>query len=95
MVSRSLARRKALKSCAVHNEDVGPSVIIVVEDGDPGPGSLDNVFFCVQSAEDVGERQPSFFRDVSEVRNGSGSIGCGRLLGCLRVADQAQEHEKK
>src|SRR5580704_5003396 len=55
---------------SIHEEDVGPSVVVVIEDGDPGPGSLDNVFFRGEAAENVGESQAGLFGYIDEINRG-------------------------
>src|SRR4030081_2571525 len=67
MVGRSFAFGESFESCSVNEEDVRPSVVVVIEDGHARAGRLDNVFFGCESAENVSKRQSRFFGDVDEI----------------------------
>src|SRR5690242_19696925 len=54
MVRGSPIGGEALQCCAIHNEDVGPSVVVIIENGDAGSGCLDDVFLGVNSTENIG-----------------------------------------
>ena len=79
-VRRPLALGKALEFCAVHQEDVGPTVIVIIEDGNSVSGGLDNVFLGIETAENVLRSETGLISDVREVCNGSGG-SCSRF--CL------------
>ena len=83
VVGGSLSGGKAFELRAVDDKDVGPSVIVVVEDGDAGAGGLDDVFLCIHAAEDVLRGEAGFFGDVGEGHNRGGSGG--RRLRLLRT----------
>src|SRR5580704_15290356 len=51
MVGRGFSVGKSFESCSVDEEDVGPSVVVVVEDGNASAGSFDDVFFCGEATE--------------------------------------------
>ena len=65
MVGRSFAVGRTFEGGPIHEEDVGPSIVVVIEDGDPGAGGFDNVFFRRNSAENVGESQARLFGDIN------------------------------
>src|ERR1700722_465916 len=48
-----LRSEAAVKLCAVDDEDVGPAVVIIVEDRDASAGGFDNIFFRGNAAEGV------------------------------------------
>jgi len=73
VIRRSFALREALERRPVYDEDVGPPIIIEIENGNPRPRRLDDLLLRVHSAEDIGHRQARFLGDVREVRDGSGS----------------------
>ena len=56
MVRGSLIGGEALQRCAIHDENVGPPVVVIIENGDAGSGCLDDVFLGVHSAENIGHR---------------------------------------
>src|SRR5467141_5006244 len=56
MIRRSLIGGEALQRCAIHDEDVGPSVVVIIENGDAGSSRLDDVFLGVHSAENICHR---------------------------------------
>src|SRR5271165_124972 len=51
VVGGGCAGGEAVERCAVDEEDVGPAVVVVVEDGHTGTGGLDDVFFGGGAAE--------------------------------------------
>ena len=52
MIDWGLACRKSLECSAVHDENIRPAVVVVVEDGNSGTGGLDDVLFGIDSAKD-------------------------------------------
>src|SRR5260370_24340040 len=69
VVGGCLIRREALQSCTVHNEDVGPSVVVIIENRDATSCCLENIFLGVDSAKNSWRGQASFFADVSKFNN--------------------------
>src|SRR5258708_17983855 len=67
MVGGSFALGKTRQSCAVHQKNVEPAVVIVVENGGAGAYGCDDVFFRVLGAEGEWGGQSGFFSAVSEV----------------------------
>ncbi len=61
---------------AVDEEDVGPAVAVVVEDGDAGAGGLDDVALVVLAAVDVADGDAGLGGDVDEP-GGGGVVGGG------------------
>jgi len=87
MIRGSFVRSEAaVELCAVDDEDVGPAVVIVIEDRDASAGGFDNVFFRGDAAEGVGHREAGSFRDVREIRERPGSGSCA-----LGVADSKKQ----
>ncbi len=66
LVGFSLGLRVAVDSGAVDEEDVGPAVAVVVEDGYAGAGGLDDVALGVDAAVDVANQDAGFGGDVNE-----------------------------
>src|SRR3954469_9766452 len=77
-VRRALAFGEALEFCSVHQEDVRPTVVFLIEDGNSVPGRLDDVFLGIESAKDVRGREAGLLGDVREICNGSGR-SCSRF----------------
>jgi len=69
MIRRPPAGFRRFQGCAVHDEDVRPAIVVVVEDGDARARGLDNVLLAVNTAEDLRHCQSSLLRDVNEVGN--------------------------
>src|SRR5262249_49195596 len=63
---RPFSRGKSIEFGAIYQKDVGPAIVVVVENGDAVSRGLDDVFLGVDSAEDVLCSQPRLFGDVSE-----------------------------
>jgi len=55
---------------SIHDEDVWPAVVVVVENSYAGAGGLDDVFLRLFIAGDNLELQAGFFGDVLKVRDG-------------------------
>ena len=60
VIGGSACRRKAFERRAVHDENVGPAVVVVIKDGYAGAGSFDDVFLGVDSAENICQMSPAF-----------------------------------
>src|ERR1700733_6347342 len=96
MVGRAFAFGKAFESRSIHKKNVGPSVVVVVEDRDTGAGGFNYVFLRGDSAKDVAERQPSFFCEINKIDCGLGSGGSGaRTLRKNCNADEQNEQPEK
>src|SRR5579872_1220112 len=81
-IARTLPGGKSLEPCAIHQKNVGPAVVVVVEDRDAGSCGLDDVFLGVDAAEDFLRGQAGLFCDVGETRDRrSRRSGRLRLLG--------------
>src|SRR6266481_445503 len=52
---------------AVHNENIRPSIVVIIKDSHARSGRLDDVFLGFYSAKYIYRRQPRFFRDVHEI----------------------------
>ena len=79
------SRRSGLRTerGAVHDEDVGPTIVVVVEDGDAAAGGLDDVLLGVLVTGNDFELQAGFFGEVLE-------ISYGRLRG-RRLRERGEE----
>src|SRR5580700_12077264 len=75
---------------AVDDEDVGPAVVVVVEDGDAGSGGFNDVFFGVHAAENHGIGETCFFGYVDEMCERFG-IAFWELCG----AEEKRKRQKK
>src|SRR5206468_9325568 len=61
--------RYAFERGDVHDENIWPAVIVVIENCNPGAGRLDNVLLGIYAAEDGGHGESSFFGYVLEICN--------------------------
>ena len=66
-IRRALAWGKSFQPRAIHQKDVGPSIVVVVKDCNAGPRCLDDVFLGVESAEDILSRQSGLRGHVDKV----------------------------
>ena len=87
MIGGSIFYGRALEFCAVDDEDVGPAVIVVVENRDAGAGGFDDVFFGGYATEGVGHGEAGLFCDVREVGE--------RLGGCALGIGEREEKGKR
>jgi len=88
---RSFARYGGFERRAIHNENIRPAVIVVIEDSDARARCFDDVFFCGFAAENNRGGKPGFLRQIGEMRNRVGvcaqgisnanTQGTGRLYG--------------
>ena len=77
MIGRSRSGRKSLERGAVHQENIGPAIVVVVENRNAGSRGLNDVFLGVFSAKDLGHGQAGFLRRVNEVGDGRGFSALG------------------
>src|SRR6266850_1371415 len=82
----------AFERCTVHNKDVWPAIIVVIENRYPGSGRLDDVLLAVFSTEDIHHVQSRFFRNINELRRRTGRHGCGRWL-CVHVRNHRERKQ--
>src|SRR5260370_1306261 len=92
MVGRGLARWKSIELRAVHDKNVRPAIVVIIENGNASPGGFSDVFFCVLPAEDIHHGETGFFGFVVEVRDGVGAFGV--LVGGTANGEK-QRKEKK
>jgi len=78
-----LPSEAAVERRAVDDEDIGPAIVVVVEDRDARAGGFENVFLRGDAAERGGHRKAGPFCDVREIRErlGSGSCALGVVDG--------------
>ena len=67
--------RKSFERGSVHQKNVRPAVVVVIENGYAGSGGLDDVFLRVFPAKDLGHGQAGFFCRVNEIGDGRGFSG--------------------
>ena len=67
MACGSSSRGRRVEAGAVDDENVGPTVVVVVENGDAGSGGFNDVFFGVYAAENYRLGETCFFGDVGEM----------------------------
>jgi hypothetical protein len=79
-VGRALPGGKSFELRAIHQKDVRPAVVVIVENCDAGSGGFDDVFFAVDAAESVLRGEAGFLGQVDEGRNRG-----GRRRGWLRL----------
>src|SRR6266403_1345516 len=77
MARRSFARSRGFESRPIHNENIRPAVIVVVEDGDARAGGFDDVLFRVFPAENDRRGKPGLLRHIGEMRNRLGVRALG------------------
>ena len=90
----SLAGLRRFQSGAVHDEDVRPAVVVVVEDGNACACSLNDVFLAVHAAEYLRHCQTGLVGDIDEVGDGL-FWRWGELRGLLGKHDICQKQEKE
>ena len=105
MVCRGLARSKTFELRAVYDENVRPSVVVIIKDGNSGTRGFDDVFFCVFSAKDDRRGEPGLSSEVRETSDRSGgfrlsgarSLGCGpgNVYGKPGAESQQKERPKR
>ncbi len=78
MVRRCFARGETFQLRAVHDENVGPAIIVVIKNRNAGAGGFENVFFRAFAAEYYRSGEARFCRDVREMRDGRRRFGLGR-----------------
>ena len=98
MVAGSLPSRKFrelgfVQLRSIHQENVGPAIVVVVEDGDAGAGGLDDVFLGLDTAKDFLHGEAGLFADIGEIRDWLLGRGCPGLLALTcREASRESRH---
>src|SRR5207244_377224 len=67
LIGRRLSSGEPFQSGAIHDEDVGPAVVVIIENRNAGAGCLDDVLLAIKPAKHVGHGEAGFFGDISEV----------------------------
>src|SRR6185369_8140428 len=70
MIGGRRSCRKSFKRGAVYQENIGPAIVVVIENRRAGSGGLDDVLLSVFPAENLGHGQPGFFCRVHEIGDG-------------------------
>src|SRR5580704_4683308 len=70
VVGWAFAIGRTFERGSIHEEDVGPSVVVVIKDGDTCAGGFDNVFLRCDPAENIGESQAGLFGYIDEINRG-------------------------
>ena len=81
MTGGGFALGSAFESGAIDEEDVGPAVVVVVEDGDASAGGFEDVFFGVDAAEYGFGGQAGLLGYVGEVGDAGWSGWLGHEVG--------------
>src|SRR5260370_1267523 len=69
---RCTALRQGFQRRAVYDENVGPAIIVVIENGDAGSRRFDDVFFRLFSTENDWRGEAGFLRHVGEMHDRPG-----------------------
>ena len=77
--------RRSVQACAANDEDIGPPVVVVVEEGDAAGGGLGEILNSLIGAVDGGVDQARLLGNVGEPR-GPGTSGRLRARRGLHVA---------
>src|SRR6266571_8585409 len=77
---------RAFQRRAVYDENVGPAIIVVIENGDAGSRRFDNVFLRVFSAENDWRGEAGSLRHVGEMHDRLGVCFLGLSSGNTRRA---------
>jgi hypothetical protein len=93
MVRGRFCGRRRVEACAVYDENVRPSVVVVVKDGDAGSGGFKDVFLGVDAAENHGLREASLFGHVCKMSNGFG-IAFRELTGAEKKGERKEQSER-
>ena len=70
VIRRSGTVGSLCQGSSIHDEDVGPAVIVVIKNCDAGAGSFDDVFLAFFIAGDDFEFQARFLGNVLKVSHG-------------------------
>ena len=93
MIAGALPGRKPFELRAIHQKDVGPAVVVVVENRDAGSGGFDDVFLGVEPPKMFCAVSPAFSAISVKVAMGA---ACGRrrfgLLARSGWTRQAARH---
>src|ERR1700751_308132 len=91
MIGGVLVGGASLEGGAVYEENVGPAVVVIVEDGDAGASGFDDELFGVASPENVRHGEAGFPGDVEKLSQRGGGGLAGRLLRERRGDEAAQK----
>src|SRR6266849_5088651 len=91
VVGGSLIGWESFQCRAVHNENIWPSVVVIIKNGHPRSGCLDDVFLGFDSAKHIHRCKPRFFRDICEICDAR--IVVHFLRGGLRMQRAAEQED--
>src|SRR4029077_3435411 len=78
---------------SIHQKNVGPAVIVIIEDRHSCTGGLDNVFLGLDTAENVLHGESSSFGNIGEIGDWVDQRGVWSLhLLALTHANQKEQH---
>src|SRR5260221_9151158 len=92
VVGGSMIGWESFQRGAVHNENIWPSVVVVIKNGHARSGRLDDVFLGFDSAKHIHCCKSRFFRDVHEICDAR--IVVNFLCRCLRTREAAEQEEQ-
>src|SRR5882762_7546185 len=78
---------------AVHDENIRPTIVVVIKNGYAGARGFNDVFFCRFAAKNYRSSEPSFLRHVGEMHNGLGVCILG-LAAFYRLRTERLHEEK-
>jgi hypothetical protein len=104
-IGRSLPRWKTFQPRAVYQENVGPAVVVVIENGDAVSRGFNDVFLGIDPAKNIGGRESCLGGDVDEIDDLRGrrwgsfcrlsaEIPCEKASACQHEHAEGFEREK-
>src|SRR5215472_16701661 len=93
MIGGFFASGEALERRAVHQENIGPAVVVVIKDCHSGAGRLDDVLLRVHSAEHVLHVESGLLRNIGEVGNRTGRSTLGSR--CPREGNRTEKRSRQ
>src|SRR5260370_10402080 len=84
VVRRCTDLRQGFQRGAVYEENVGPAIIVVIENGDAGSRRFDDVFFRLFSTENDWRGEAGFLRHVGEMHDRLGVCALGLSSADMR-----------
>jgi hypothetical protein len=64
---RDMAEKVGFEPGKLRNENIGPAIVVVIENRDACACRFDNAFFCIDSAENIRHRKSGFLGYIYEI----------------------------
>ena len=61
------SRRESLQGRAIHKENIGPAVVVIIKDSDTSAGGFNDVLLGFFAPKNVHHREPGLFSDVGKI----------------------------